>query len=124
MSYVYVLQCVAVRCSVLQCVAACRSVLQCVAVCCRVSCPFYRIMSYVCHKYVISIFSHPTYLRGALLRRVDGETCCSANRSLESYMAPYIEHTAHAVRGTGVLDLLAMREHVGCHLCVCVCVCM
>ena len=29
-----------------------------------------------------------------------------------------------AVRGTGVLDVLAMREHVGCHLCVCVCVCM
>jgi len=114
-----VLQCVAVCCSVLQCVAVCCSVLQCVAVCL-----VHYTMSYVCHKYVISIFSHPTYLRGALLRRVDGETCCSANRSLESYMAPYIEHTAHAVRGTGVLDLLAMREHVGCHLCVCVCVCM
>ena len=31
----YVLQCVAVCCSVLQCVAVCCSVLQCVAVCCH-----------------------------------------------------------------------------------------
>jgi len=30
----WVLQCVAVCCSVLQCVAACCSVLQCAAVCC------------------------------------------------------------------------------------------
>jgi len=37
-SYVikYVLQCVAVCCSVLQCVAVCCSVLQCVAMCCSV----------------------------------------------------------------------------------------
>jgi len=34
--YMYVLQCVAVCCSVLQCVAVCCSVLQCVAVCCSV----------------------------------------------------------------------------------------
>ena len=32
----YVLQCVAVCCSVLQCVAVCCSVLQCVAACCSV----------------------------------------------------------------------------------------
>ena len=36
-STLYVLQCVAVCCSVLQCVAVCCSVLQCVAVCCSVS---------------------------------------------------------------------------------------